>query len=198
MPAQTRDHQQKSTTQILAAWCPWQRTALVPKHDNVLCCRGLGWILQAAATRALQRLHDIPELSEALSASTARDLQLDMSPSHSSQLNSSSGAPAAAAALAAAAATAAAVAAAATAAAAPSAHSPLPPAAALSPAQQAPAAAAAAASPGFVAVGSQPEDIQQLAQVLASGNSRWLREKAAAAVEQLAADNPVACRCVLI
>jgi hypothetical protein len=54
---------------------------------------------------------------------------------------------------------------------------------------------AGAPGPGFAVSGSEPEDLKQLAHVLASGNSRWLREKAAAAVEQLATDNPSACRC---
>lgn len=169
-------------------------------------------ILQAAATRALQRLHDIPELKDALSTSTARDLQPDasMSPAHSSQLNSSTAAPAAAAFIAAAAAGS-------PQAAAPL-QSPASAAAAAAPAQagvamqlslaQAGQTAApaggnagtvqnvgASVGPGFTVSGSRPEDLKQLAQVLTSGSSRWLREKAAAAVERLAADNPAACRC---
>lgn len=165
---------------------------------------------QAAAARALQRLQDLPELKDALGASTARDLQLEasMSPAHSSQLNSSSAAPATAAALAAAAA-----------AGSPHAMGPMStpgasPAAGImqrSPVQTAQAAASAAVGSGpaggsstaggpgmgFAVGGSEPDDLKQLAQVLASGNSRWLREKAAAAVEQLATDNPSACRCAV-
>jgi hypothetical protein len=169
-------------------------------------------ILQAAATRALQRLHDVPELKEALSGSTACNLQPDasMSPAHSSQLNSSTAAPAAAAFIAAAAAGS-------PQAAAPL-QSPAAAAAASVPAQgtaamqlsvgqtgqaAAPAGgnagavqnAGAAAGPVFTVSGSRPEDLKQLAQVLTAGSSRWLREKAAAAVEQLATDNPAACRC---
>lgn len=162
-------------------------------------------VLQAAATRALQRLHDIPDLKDVLAASTASSMSLEasMSPSHSSQLNSSTAAPVAAAAI--------------TAATAGSQQGPSMQAAAVpqpalavlrSPVQTAhastnlppPAGGPAAASPPPPALcfagGSEPEDLKQLAQVLASGNSRWLREKAAAAVEQLATDNPVACRCV--
>lgn len=40
------------------------------------------------------------------------------------------------------------------------------------------------------------EDVKQLAEVLANSANKWLREKAAAAVEQLAVDDPQACRCV--
>ena len=174
---------------------------------TVLCC-----CLQAAATRALQRLHDIPELKDTIAATTSRDLQVDvtMSPSHSSQLNSSSTA---------------AVAAAAAVAATPSATPPAPSAASNSAptaalgstgaaAQTAlmfaqpsgpsatavmSGAAAPAAGPPVLPVapvggGGDLEDIRQLAHVLVSGNSRWLREKAAAAVEQLATENLEACR----
>lgn len=153
-----------------------------------------GTCVQAAATRALQRLQDIPELKDALPASTARDLQLDpnMSPAHNSQINSSTAAPAAAAALAAAAA------------AGPAMHlSGAPPCMQRSPVQTAHAVGVSGgpgggSNPGFALGSSEPQDLKQLAQVLASGNSRWLREKAAAAVEQLATDNPVACRCVCV
>lgn len=171
-------------------------------------------ILQAAATRALQRLHDIPELKEALSSSTARDLQPDasMSPAHSSQLNSSTATPAAAAFIAAATAgspQAAAPLQSPAAAAAASAPAQVAAAMQLSPRQTGQTAAPAggnavgvqnvgsAPGPGFTVSGSQPEDLKQLAQVLTAGSSRWLREKAAAAVEQLATDNPAACRCAL-
>lgn len=165
--------------------------------------------MQASAARALQRLQDIPELKEALAASTARELQVEpsMSPAHSSQLNSSSAAPAAAIVAAAAAGSPHAVVpmqsphGASAAAAAAMQRSPIQTARAVQ-AANAVSAAGPAGSPstgvmpagGLAVGGSGPEDLKQLAQVLASGNSRWLREKAAAAVEQLAMDNPVACR----
>jgi hypothetical protein len=53
----------------------------------------------------------------------------------------------------------------------------------------------AGAGSGDVA-GGEVDDFKQLAEVLACSSNKWLREKAAAAVEQLAADDVQACRCV--
>lgn len=152
--------------------------------------------LQASAARALQRLNDIPELKEQLANSSARDMVAEgNSNSNSSLLNTTCNGPAATGAAAAAVTTFAVPAAAAVAVAGAGAAAATAAAggSGLILAARNGSAAGAAAADG---AGVEVDDLKQLAEVLASNTNKWLREKAAAAVEQLAADDPQACRYV--
>jgi hypothetical protein len=146
----------------------------------VCCC----WLLcvQASATRALQRLNDIPDLKELLANSAARDM-ITESISGGSLINSSFGTAGCAAASAAGAAAALSM----PGAGAASLNSGLIPAG---------RGSCMGAGAGDVAGGGEVDDFKQLAEVLACSSNKWLREKAAAAVEQLAADDVQACRWV--
>lgn len=170
--------------------------------------------MQASAARALQRLNDIPELKEQLAASSARDVLAEGSKC-SSLLNTSAaatpfGQPGAALPHDAIGATVAG-----NPAAAP--RSSTPPVAALvagldqlcldkDNAAAAAAASAPSAQEGIARVHQgttaaadddaavEVDDVKQLAEVLANPTNKRLREKAAAAIEQLAVDDPQACR----
>jgi hypothetical protein len=137
---------------------------------------------QASAARALQRLNDIPDLKELLANSAARDM-ITESISGSSQLNTSFG-------------TATVAAAALSAAGACSMPGGGGSVAGLSngliPAARSSCVMVGAGSGGCA--GGEVDDFKQLAEVLGCSSNRWLREKAAAAVEQLAADDVQACR----
>lgn len=148
--------------------------------------------LQASAARALQRLNEIPDLKEQLASSSAHEI-IPEGNSNNSLINTGTGAMAAAGAVATVAipgggTAAVALAAqilgpAATAAAAAGSG-------AAGPSRIGPAAGSAAAD----SVAVEVDDVKQLAEVLASNENKWLREKAAAAVEQLAVDDLQACR----
>lgn len=64
----------------------------------------------------------------------------------------------------------------------------------LIPASRGSCIAAVAGARDGAGAGSEVDDFKQLAEVLACSRNKWLREKAAAAVEQLAADDVQACR----
>jgi hypothetical protein len=138
---------------------------------------------QASAARALQRINDIPDLKELLANSAARDMITD-SISGSSLLNTSFGTAGAAGALSAAGACSI----------AGGGGSIAGLSNGLIPAARSSCVMVGAGS-GDVS-GGEVDDFKQLAEVLACSSNKWLREKAAAAVEQLAADDVQACRCV--
>eukprot|EP00882_Tetradesmus_deserticola_P021169 GHRQ01022916.1.p2 GENE.GHRQ01022916.1~~GHRQ01022916.1.p2 ORF type:complete len:231 (+),score=100.12 GHRQ01022916.1:808-1500(+) len=146
------------------------------------CLHGLVDV-QASAARALQRLNDIPDLKEQLASSAARDIVTD-SIGGSSLLNTSFGTANGAAALSSAAG----------AVCAPGGGGAG--GAGMSngvfPASCSGCAVVGAGAAGCVA--GEVDDFKQLAEVLACSSNKWLREKAAAAVEQLAADDAQACR----
>jgi hypothetical protein len=140
--------------------------------------------LQASATRALQRLNDTPDLKELLANSAAPDMITD-SISGGSLINTSFGTASAAGTVGAAAA-------------ACSIPGSVGGSAGLS-SGLIPAARSSCMVVGAGvadSAGGEVDDFKQLAEVLACSSNKWLREKAAAAVEQLAADDVQACRWV--